>query len=76
MFAERRSFQGVTAEFARHPVPYACRGETHEFHETRFHTRDTGTPRQGRMSEHVARFVLEEVHKREDIANELIDVRK
>jgi NAD(P)H-dependent FMN reductase len=35
-----------------------------------------GTPRQGRMSEHVARFVLEEVRKREDIATELIDVRE
>jgi NAD(P)H-dependent FMN reductase len=28
------------------------------------------------MSEHVARFVLEEVRKHEDIATELIDVRK
>ena len=35
-----------------------------------------GTPRQGRMSEHVGRFVIEEVRKREDIATELIDVRK
>jgi NAD(P)H-dependent FMN reductase len=35
-----------------------------------------GTPRQGRMSEHVARFVLEEVRKREDITTELVDVRK
>jgi NAD(P)H-dependent FMN reductase len=35
-----------------------------------------GTPRQGRMSEHVARFVIEEVRKREDIATELIDVRE
>jgi NAD(P)H-dependent FMN reductase len=28
------------------------------------------------MSEHVARFVLEEVRKREDITTELVDVRK
>jgi len=35
-----------------------------------------GTPRQGRVSEHVARFVLEEVRKREGVTTELIDVRE
>jgi NAD(P)H-dependent FMN reductase len=35
-----------------------------------------GTPRQGRMSEHVARFVFEEVRKREDVETELIDIRE
>jgi NAD(P)H-dependent FMN reductase len=35
-----------------------------------------GTPRQGRISEHAARFVLDEVRKREDIETELIDVRE
>lgn len=34
-----------------------------------------GTPRQGRMSEHVARFLLGEVEKREGVETELIDVR-
>jgi NAD(P)H-dependent FMN reductase len=34
-----------------------------------------GTPRQGRVSEHAARFVLEEVRKREGVETELIDVR-
>lgn len=33
-----------------------------------------GTPRQGRMSRHAARFVLEEVRKREGIETQLIDV--
>jgi NAD(P)H-dependent FMN reductase len=35
-----------------------------------------GTPRQGRMSEHVARFVSGEVEKRAGIETELIDVRE
>jgi NAD(P)H-dependent FMN reductase len=34
-----------------------------------------GTPRQGRMSEHAARFVLGEIGKREGVETELIDVR-
>ncbi len=34
-----------------------------------------GTPRQGRFSEHVARFVLGEVAKRDGIETELIDIR-
>lgn len=34
-----------------------------------------GTVRQGRASEHVARFVLDEVEKREGIETELIDIR-
>ena len=34
-----------------------------------------GTPRQGRMSEHVARFVLEELSKRDAIETMLIDIR-
>jgi NAD(P)H-dependent FMN reductase len=34
-----------------------------------------GTPRQGRMSEHVARFVLEELSKRDAIETTLIDIR-
>jgi NAD(P)H-dependent FMN reductase len=34
-----------------------------------------GTPRQGRMSEHVARFVHEEVKKRAGVETQLIDVR-
>ena len=34
-----------------------------------------GTPRQGRMSEHVARFVLQEVGKRQGVSTQLIDVR-
>jgi NAD(P)H-dependent FMN reductase len=35
-----------------------------------------GTPRQGRMSEHVARFVLGEVGKLSGVETELIDVRE
>ena len=35
-----------------------------------------GTPRKGRMSEHVASFVVNEVEKREGVETELIDVRK
>jgi NAD(P)H-dependent FMN reductase len=35
-----------------------------------------GTPRQGRMSEHAARFVLGEIKKRENVETELIDVRE
>lgn len=35
-----------------------------------------GTPRKGRASEHVARFVLEEVGKRGGVETELIDVRE
>jgi len=35
-----------------------------------------GTPRQGRMSEYVAKFVVEEVVKREGLETELIDIRK
>jgi NAD(P)H-dependent FMN reductase len=35
-----------------------------------------GTPRQGRMSEHVARVILEQVRSRGDIQTELIDVRE
>lgn len=34
-----------------------------------------GTPRQGRMSEHVARFVLEETAKRDGVETGLIDIR-
>ena len=34
-----------------------------------------GTPRQGRRSEHVARFVLEELSKRDEIETTLIDIR-
>ena len=34
-----------------------------------------GTPRQGRASEHVARFVLGEVAKRDGVETELIDIR-
>lgn len=34
-----------------------------------------GTPRQGRHSEHVAKFVLSEMRKRPEIESELIDVR-
>ena len=33
-----------------------------------------GTPRKGRYSEHVARFVLEHVGKRADIRTELVDI--
>ncbi len=35
-----------------------------------------GTARQGRRSEHVARFVFEQTKKRVDVETELIDVRK
>ena len=35
-----------------------------------------GTVRQGRMSEHVARFVHEEFNKREGVESELIDIRE
>ncbi|HXU37693.1 MAG TPA: NAD(P)H-dependent oxidoreductase [Blastocatellia bacterium] len=35
-----------------------------------------GTPRQGRYSEHVARFVLTEVAKRDQVETELIDIRE
>ena len=35
-----------------------------------------GTPRQGRMSEHVARFVHGEVGKLPHVETELIDVRE
>jgi NAD(P)H-dependent FMN reductase len=34
-----------------------------------------GTARQGRLSEHAARFVFEEVSKRPDMTTELIDIR-
>jgi NAD(P)H-dependent FMN reductase len=35
-----------------------------------------GTPRQGRLSEHVARVMFEQLAKRPDVATTLIDVRK
>lgn len=35
-----------------------------------------GTSRQGRMSEYVAKFVVEEVAKRDGVETELIDIRK
>ena len=35
-----------------------------------------GTPRQGRLSEHVARVMIEQLCKRGDVATTLIDVRK
>jgi NAD(P)H-dependent FMN reductase len=35
-----------------------------------------GTPRQGRLSEHVARLMVEEVGKRDDVRTRLIDVRE
>jgi len=34
-----------------------------------------GTSRQGRMSEHVAKFIVEEVAKRDGVETELIDIR-
>ena len=34
-----------------------------------------GTPRQGRLSEHVARVVIEQLCKRDEVATSLIDVR-
>ena len=35
-----------------------------------------GTPRQGRLSEHVARVMIEQLRKRGDVTTSLIDVRK
>lgn len=35
-----------------------------------------GTPRQGRYSEHVARFVLQEIGKRNGVTTELVDIRE
>jgi NAD(P)H-dependent FMN reductase len=35
-----------------------------------------GTSRQGRMSEYVAKFVVEEVAKRDEVETELIDIRQ
>jgi NAD(P)H-dependent FMN reductase len=35
-----------------------------------------GTTRQGRMSEHVARFVRDEVAKRQGVTTELVDIRE
>jgi NAD(P)H-dependent FMN reductase len=35
-----------------------------------------GTPRQGRLSEHVARIMIDQLCKRGDVATSLIDVRK
>ncbi len=35
-----------------------------------------GTSRQGRLSEHAARFVFEQVSKRADVETELIDIRQ
>lgn len=35
-----------------------------------------GTTRQGRMSEHVAKFMFQEVSKREGVETELIDIRE
>lgn len=35
-----------------------------------------GTPRQGRMSEYAAKFIVEEVAKRDGVETELIDIRK
>ena len=35
-----------------------------------------GTPRQGRMSEHVAKFVVDEVARRDGVQTELIDIRE
>jgi len=35
-----------------------------------------GTPRQGRLSEHVARVMVEQLSKRDDVVTNLIDVRK
>ena len=35
-----------------------------------------GTPRQGRYSEYVARFVLERIQQRQDVETELIDIRQ
>src|SRR5436309_14923102 len=35
-----------------------------------------GTPRQGRLSEHVARVIIEQATAREDVQTELVDVRQ
>ena len=35
-----------------------------------------GTPRQGRLSEHVARVIFDEMGSRDDIQTQLIDVRE
>ena len=35
-----------------------------------------GTPRQGRLSEHVARLVVQEIRQRDGVRTELIDVRE
>ena len=35
-----------------------------------------GTPRQGRMSEHAAKVLVDEVSKREGVETELVDIRK
>jgi len=35
-----------------------------------------GTPRQGRLSEHVARFIVAEMSARDDVEAELIDIRQ
>jgi NAD(P)H-dependent FMN reductase len=35
-----------------------------------------GTTRQGRISEHVARFVFEQIAKREDVTTQLVDIRE
>src|SRR5947207_3141410 len=35
-----------------------------------------GTPRQGRLSEHVARVIIEQATAREDVQTDLIDVRQ
>jgi len=34
-----------------------------------------GTPRQGRQSEYVAKFIVEQIHLQEDLETELIDIR-
>ena len=34
-----------------------------------------GTPRQGRMSEHVAKFMLAQIVKYDEVESEIIDVR-
>jgi NAD(P)H-dependent FMN reductase len=35
-----------------------------------------GTPRQGRLSQHVARVILDQASAREDVQTELIDIRQ
>lgn len=47
-----------------------------DINQTQFIPVILGTPRQGRMSEYVAKFVVEEVAKREGIETQLIDIRK